>query len=56
MKTEVQNPTETVERSVDCRERRVEKPKERLCYICNKPGHLARNCPEKDTAPKTGDE
>ncbi|KNB46557.1 hypothetical protein JH06_0089 [Blastocystis sp. subtype 4] len=41
-KVENQVPSEPVE----------EKTTERLCYICQKPGHLARNCPEKDNAPQ----
>lgn len=33
----------------------IEKSEEKLCFICKKPGHIARDCPEKPAAPEGGE-
>ena len=30
----------------------LDKDAEKTCFICNKVGHIARNCPDKDNAPE----
>ena len=45
-------PKSTDDTKVKCSKQQPRQPDEHLCFYCNSPGHLQRNCPELPYCPR----